>query len=157
MAGLYPFDTIDMSAHAGVIEATYATWRSRGTGAWTGWCVPWASILYTHIGDASSAEKALKDWEFYFCDAGHGSHHDAVRRGFTGFTGRPHVMQMDGQCATATAVLEMMAHEVNGKVEFFRGCPELWREVSFENLALSDGRRVDGRRVDGEIFVAPTR
>ena len=46
-------------------------------------------------------------------------------------------------------------HEVNGKVEFFRGCPESWREVSFENIALSDGSRVNGRRIYGTILVEP--
>ncbi|MBO7683423.1 MAG: alpha-L-fucosidase [Kiritimatiellae bacterium] len=44
-----------------------------------------------------------------------------------------------------------MAHEVNGKTEFFRGCPAEWKDVSFENIALSDGRRVSGRRVDGKV------
>ena len=58
-------------------------------------------------------------------------------------------MQMDGQCAAVTAVLELLAHERNGKVEFFRGCPTEWKNVSFENLALSDGRRVKGCRVNG--------
>ena len=67
--------------------------------------------------------------------------------------GRKTIMQMDGQCAATTAVMEMMAHEVGGKVEFSRGCPDSWREVSFENLALSDGRRVSGSRVDGRITV----
>ena len=63
-------------------------------------------------------------------------------------------MQMDGQCAAAAAVLEMMVHEVNGRPEFFRGCPESWREVSFENVALSDGRRASARRVAGKVDVS---
>ena len=62
-------------------------------------------------------------------------------------------MQMDGQCAAVTAIMEMMAHEVGGKVEFFRGCPDSWKEVSFENLALSDGTRVSGSRVNGKVKV----
>ena len=52
-----------------------------------------------------------------------------------------------------TAVLELMAHEVNGKVEFFRGCPREWKDVSFENLALSDGTRIDGSRINGRVSV----
>lgn len=34
-------------------------------------------------------------------------------------------MQMDGQCCVAAAVLEMMAHEANDRVEYVKGCPEL--------------------------------
>lgn len=29
----------------------------------------------------------------------------------------------------------------------------LWQEVSFENLRLSDGRRVNGRRVNGKVTI----
>ncbi len=153
MAGLYPFDVIDLEDEKvrEIVEATYATWGARGTRQWTGWCVPWASILYTHVGDAGKAVKMIRAWNKYFCDEGHGSHHNAVFEGFTDWTGGRDVMQMDGQCAAATAVMELMVHEVNGKVEFFRGCPEEWKDVSFENIALSDGRRVSGRRVNGKV------
>ena len=47
--------------------------------------------------------------------------------------------------------MEMMAHEVNGQVEFFRGCPESWKEVSFENIRLSDGTSVSGSRTNGVV------
>lgn len=49
--------------------------------------------------------------------------------------------------------LELMAHEIDGKVEFFKGCPDSWKDVSFENLALSDGMRVNGRRAAGRIEI----
>ena len=165
MAGLYPFDTLDISDKAtrDVAAKTYSTWVYQGTGCWTGWCVPWASILNTHVGNAQAAVWMLHAWDAYFCNPGHGSLHNAYAPGFSTFTvfgsfagsGDGQIMQMDGQCAAATAVLELMAHEVNGKVEFFKGCPESWREVSFENLALSDGRRVSGKRVDGKVSVTP--
>ena len=167
MAGLYPFDTLDISDKAtrDVAAKTYNTWVYQGTGCWSGWCVPWASILNTHVGNAQAAVGMLHAWDAYFCNPGHGSLHNAYAPGFSTFTifgsfagsGDGQIMQMDGQCAAATAVLELMAHEVNGKVEFFRGCPESWREVSFENLALADGRRVNGRRVDGKTTVEEAR
>ena len=165
MAGLYPFDTLDISDKAtrDVAAKTYNTWVYQGTGCWSGWCVPWASILNTHVGNAQAAVGMLHAWDAYFCNPGHGSLHNAYAPGFSTFTvfgsfagsGDGQIMQMDGQCAAAAAVLELMAHEVNGKVEFFKGCPESWREVSFENLALSDGRRVGGKRVDGKVSVTP--
>ena len=165
MAGLYPFDTLDISDKAtrDVAAKTYNTWVYQGTGCWSGWCVPWASILNTHVGNAQAAVWMLHAWDAYFCNPGHGSLHNAYAPGFSTFTifgsfagsGDGQIMQMDGQCAAAAAVLELMAHEVNGKVEFFKGCPESWREVSFENLALSDGRRVSGKRVGGKVSVTP--
>ena len=155
MAGLYPFDTIAEADGKidGIVRETYRTWIRRGTGAWTGWCVPWASILHTHMGSADAAVSALHAWRTFFNNPGHGSLHDAFRPGFTIADSHPKIMQMDGQCAAATAIMEMMAHETGGKVEFFRGCPDSWKEVSFENLALSDGTRVSGRRHNGVVEI----
>ena len=155
MAGFYPFDTIDMSdpAGKGVVEDTFRTWVLRGPGLWSGWCVPWASILHTHMGNADAAIHMLHGWKMFYNNSGHGSLHDAFSPGFSVMMGRPTIMQMDGQCAAATAVLELMAHEVDGKVEFFKGCPDSWKDVSFENLALSNGTRVNGRRASGKIVI----
>lgn len=155
MAGLFPFDVFDLSdpATAATVERTYNWWRGKGTGKWSGWCVPWAAVLNVHAGSPGDAVKLLHDWDFYFCGDGHSSHHDAGRKGFTALTGRPRIMQMDGQCAAAAAVLEMVAHETNGRTEFFKGCPPEWTEVSFENVALSDGRRASGVRKDGQATV----
>ena len=157
MAGLFPFDVVDLAdpSAKSAVDRTYAKWREQGTSYWTGWCVPWAAVLELHVGNAEGAVDRLRAWENHFCDNGHGSHHNSVRDGFTKLTHGESVMQMDGQCAATAAVLEMMAHDVNGRVEFFRGCPDSWREVSFENLALSDGTRVSARRVDGKIVQIP--
>ena len=155
MAGLYPFDIIDFGDEKvrADVQETYSTWVCRGTGLWTGWCVPWAAILNVRMGAPEAAVGRLHDWVRYFCNDGHGSHHNAVRPGFTSWINGLGIMQMDGQCAAATAVLELLAHETNGKVEFFKGCPAAWTDVSFENLALSDGRRASGRRLNGKTEV----
>ena len=156
LAGYYPFDVIPTEGREDrmLFERSLATWAFRGTGAWTGWCVPWAAILHIHAGNSRGAVQFLRSWDAYFCDEGHGSHHNSVYSGFTAFGNGRGIMQMDGQCAAVTAVMELMVHEVNGKVEYFRGCPESWKDVSFENVALADGRRVSGRRLNGraEIF-----
>ena len=155
MAGIYPFDTVDFGDPNSrrAAYATYRNWVFKGPGEWSGWCVPWAAILHTRFGSADAAVHMLHNWKVFYNNPGHGSLHDAFRSGFTVFTGRPTIMQMDGQCAAVTAILELMAHETNGRVEFFKGCPDDWKEVSFENLALSDGRRVSGSRINGKVSV----
>jgi len=157
MAGIYPFDTIDRNdkVNVRVLDATYGNWVLRGTGMWSGWCVPWAAILHVDAGNAPAAVSMLRAWDAFYCDEGHGSHHNAVFDGFTNMRHGRDVMQMDGQCAATTAVLELLAHERDGKVDYFRGCPIDWTDVSFENLALSDGRRVSGRRLNGKVTVRP--
>lgn len=155
MAGIYPFDTVDFGDPNSrrAAYATYRNWVFKGPGEWSGWCVPWAAILHTRFGSADAAVQMLHNWKVFYNNPGHGSLHDAFRSGFTVFTGRPTIMQMDGQCAAVTAILELMAHETNGRVEFFKGCPDDWKEVSFENLALSDGRQVSGSRINGKVSV----
>ena len=169
MAALFPFDLIDIKAkeHKEIVELTYWNLVWRGYGEWAGWSMPWASILFTHIGADSAAVDMLHDWERYFTNPGHGSRHDRYRTGFaimnrgrdvrsmTRFGNFPgeEIMQMDGQCASAAAVLELMAHEVNGDTKFFLGCPKEWKEVAFENIALPDGSRVSGRRIDGQVEI----
>ena len=163
MAGLYPFDILDIDdavVRKDVAE-TYRTWTENGTGRWTGWCVPWASILNTHVGNATAAGELLRCWDAYFCNPGHGSLHNAYAPGFSSWTifgsfagsGDGQIMQMDGQCAAVSAILEMMVHEVNGREQYFRGCPESWREVSFENVLTSSGRRISGRRENGIVKI----
>ncbi len=155
MAALFPFDTLDLDdpETRKIVDLTFHTWVIEGTGRWTGWCVPWASVLNVHAGSPERAVGLLRDWDTFYCDEGHGSHHNAVRKGFTKYINGNDVMQMDGQCAAAAAVLELMAHETNGKVEFFKGCPASWKEVSFTNLHLSDGSVVSGRRLNGKIVI----
>ena len=155
MAGLYPFDTIDLAdrAVAEDVKATYRTWVRQGTGLWSGWCVPWAAILHAHVGHPDAAVQTLRAWKAFYNNPGHGSLHDAFNEGFSVMSGRKTIMQMDGACAAVTAVMELMAHETNGRVEFFKGCPSSWKSVSFENLALSDGTRVNGRRTNGKVEI----
>ena len=169
MAGFYPFDTIDILKEPmrEVAGLTYYNWVRRGSGSWAGWSMPWASVLQTHAGNSEAAVLMLRNWKRFFCNPGHGSRHDIYLPGFSsmrrgerfyalGVRGGPpgeEIMQMDGMCASAAAVMELMVHEVNGRNEFFRGCPPEWKRVSFENILLSDGRRVSGERVDGKVTI----
>ena len=169
MAGLYPFDTIDLSdpKTLATVEATYRTWTRQGPGLWSGWCVPWASVLHTHIGNAPAAVFMLHAWDTFFTNPGYGSRHDVYNQGFSvmrrgtnfprftiaGDAPGEEIMQMDGMCASVTAIMELMVHDVNGKHKYFYGCPRTWKDVSFENIRLSDGRRASGTRKRGKVSV----
>ena len=154
MGALYPFNTLDLDDPAVRADAaaTYRNWVLKGTGAWSGWCVPWAAILNVHLGHPEAAVHMLRSWETFYTNPGHGSCHDAQRPGFSTMMGRT-VMQMDGQCAAAAAVMEMMVHETGAKVEYFKGCPSAWKRVSFENIRLADGTRVSGVRENGKVTI----
>lgn len=155
LSGLFPFNTIDRSDPTSMGDAVkaYLRWVEKGHGLWTGWALPWAAVIHVTMGNAEAAVDTLRAWRTYFCDEGFGSHHNSVRGGFTALCGGRGVMQMDGHMGAVSAIMELMVHEVGGETEFFRGCPSSWKNVSFENIALSDGTRVSARRVDGKIFM----
>ena len=171
LAGLFPFDIFDLRdpATAATVRKSYETWDARGTTAWTGWCVPWAAVLNVHAGRAERAVKMLHDYDEYFTNPGHAPRNYAWKPGYStirigrariGADGRyvgHETLDMDGLISACAAVMEMMAHDVNGRTEFFRGCPDEWKDVSFENITLSDGRRVSGRRVDGKVEIEEGR
>ena len=94
----------------------------------------------------------MRAWDTFYTNPGHGSCHDAQKIGFSAMKGRK-VMQMDGMCAAVTAVMEMMVHDTFGKTEYFKGCPESWKKVSFENILQSDGTRVSGVRENGKVQI----
>ena len=51
----------------------FAHWRMKGTSQWTGWCVPWAAVLETHLGNAPASVELLHAWDEYFTNPGHAS------------------------------------------------------------------------------------
>ena len=109
----------------------------------------------------------LHVWDAFFTNPGYGSRHDVYNQGLSimrrgtnsgrftvaGDAPGEEIMQMDGMCASVTAIMELMVHDVNGSPKFFSGCPASWKEVSFENIRLSDGRKASGTRKRGKITV----
>lgn len=161
MAGLVPFDTIDYEDQDvfSIVRETYTTWIQHGSGLWSGWSMPWASMLHTRIGQADAAELMLKLWKRVFTNEGHGSRHNAYFPGYSLQGKHPfaepgdenEIMQMDGAMAATAAVQEMLVHERNGVVRLFAGAPLRWRTVSFRGMLVEGGFLVSASRVNGTV------
>jgi hypothetical protein len=158
MAGLYPFDVIDPCAEewAEVVENTLRQWVMQGPGLWSGWCMPWAAILHTRIGNGDMAELLLEIFERVYTNEGGNTFHDPRFPGFSlmgahtfGLSGEQWTrqrMQIDAQMAAATAVQEMLLSTRRRVNYLFAGAPARWDDVSF-----------DGMRTDGAFLVSATR
>lgn len=168
MAGLFPFDTIDPldPAWTQIVEDTYKQWVFRGPGLWSGWCIPWASILHARIGNADMAEKLLEDYARLFTNEGGNSVHDAQVPGYTLLGGTPSVsrakrgperMQIDACMAAATAVQEMLLSTHRGVDRVFDGVPSGWQDVSFEGMRTAGAFLVSASRVDGRTVEVRVR
>ena len=162
LAGIFPFDTIpldDPSWHEAVSNA-FATWLHYGPAYWSGWCVPWASILSARVGNADAAEFLLEFWERFFINEGRGTLHDCCVGGLN-MMGRPpleedtrhfrDIIQFDAAGGATEAIFEMLCQERRGVTYLFRGAPKRWLDVSFDGIRTTGGVIVSATRRDGRI------
>ena len=162
LAGVFPFDTIpldDPEWHE-IVSNSFATWIHHGPAYWTGWCVPWASILSARVGNADAAEFLLEFWERFFVNEGRGTLHDCHVGGLN-MTGRPaleedtrsfrDIIQFDAAGGATEAIFEMLCQERRGVTYLFRGAPKRWLGVSFDGIRTTGGVLLSAKRVDGKV------
>ncbi len=185
LAGIAPFDTLDLDDEAWrpVIDRSMGHWIRMGMGLWSGWCMSWASMLHSRVGNGEGAELMLELWRRVFTNEGRASMHDAVFNGVTlmgapplvaagsppadgkGSTGAAILreaerMQMDGAMGSVAAVQEMLLHDRGGVLRVFRGVPASWPWVSFQRFRAPGGFIVSGwwdRATGWRVEVTATR
>lgn len=148
LAGIAPFDVFDFDSPEWeeIIRYSLNHWLYHGPGLWSGWCVPWASMIQSRVGNGAAAELYLEIFDRMFTNMGHGTLHDCDSPGFSlmgidavGKERRePEIMQMDGGMGATAAVQEMLLHVRRGVTYVFRAIPENWKDVSFSGM-LTDG------------------
>ena len=161
LAGITPFDTLDLDdgRWRGVVEASLRQWIRLGPGLWSGWCVPWASMIHTRAGNADAAELWLEIWQRLFTNEGQGTLHDVDFAGFSlmgrGPTdNRPkerEVMQIEAGMSCVAAIQEMLLHVRGGVNRLFAGAPRSWQKVGFEGMRTEGAFLVSARRADGRV------
>ncbi len=161
LAGICPFDTLDLddARWQPIYARTINHWIRMGMGMWSGWCVPWASMIHTRLGNANMAELLLEIWERVFTNEGHGTLHDCAFPGFTLIGApalfspvrRPEIMQMDAGMSATVAIIEMLLHSRRGVHDLFAGAPPSWKNVSFDGILTEGAFLVSAARVDGRV------
>lgn len=156
MAGITPFDVLDIDSDPewrAIVARTMNSWIFHGPGLWSGWCVPWAVMLYLHFNLPDPAELLLENWMRVFTNVGHGTLHDADIPGFTLFgqsidnIGKPkggEIMQIEAGMAAVAAIQEMMTHSRRG-VQYFFVCPTRWKSAEFKNILADGGFLISGK------------
>ena len=157
LAGIFPFDVIDLDNpewHS-IVAESFGTWLHHGTAYWSGWCVPWASILSTRVGNADAAEFMLEFWARFFINEGRGTLHDSHIAGYN-MMGQPplavdfvrgrDIIQFDAAGGATEAIYEMLCHERQGVTYLFRGAPKRWLDVSFSGIRTTGGVLVSATR-----------
>ncbi len=161
LGGICPFATIDPDDKdwKEIIANSRTRWTSLGMGEWTGWCLPWASMLYTRFGNGDMAELILEIWKHAFTNDGGASLHDARYTGYTIFAqlDRGEIMQMDGAMGAVTAVQDMLLHTRGETLFPFAGIPHRWKHASFDGMPASGGFVVGGDYRKGKGYILRVR
>ena len=148
LAGIYPFEVVDPLAPEmqEIIQNSIERLTRLGMGEWVGWCMPWASQLYTRCANPEMAELILKIWQNAFNNAGGASLHDGRYKGLTIFAQiRGEVMQIDGGMGAITAIQDQFMHVYDGELRVFYGISDHHTGVSFDRMFAPGGFRVSGR------------
>ncbi|MBN1674008.1 MAG: hypothetical protein JXR37_23360 [Kiritimatiellae bacterium] len=161
LAAICPFDTIDPASDEWrpVVAKSISQWVGKGMGAWSGWCVPWASMIHSRLDNPDMAELLLEIWDRVFTNEGGGTLHDCEFPGFTtmgapsfGETKRPRErMQMDAGMGAIVAIQDMLIHSRRGVHYLFAGAPRRWRNVAFGPMRCEGAFRVGAERHEGQV------
>ncbi len=146
LAGVYPFDIFEYSSngpHQKLIENSMRRLTKMGMGTWSGWCLPWASILWSRMGQGQMACFCLEIFRQFFVRPGFSTTHDAVYPGLTIYDTRPDIMQLDGAMGAAAAVMEMLLHTKGGVLHVFPALAPNWSDVTFKNIRAEGAFLVD--------------
>ncbi len=155
LASIYPFRTIDPRApeHADIVAASIEHWVYMGPGAWSGWCVPWASTIHARLGETEAAVAWLHFWKDVFTNVGRGTLHNANFPGVSVIRspvwsklppGRRNseIMPLDAGFGALTAVFELLVQNWKGEIRVLPGLDKDWRVASFDNVGAEGAFRV---------------
>ncbi len=159
LGGICPFDTIDIHGeeHSSVVLRSIKHWIETGAGRWTGWCMPWASMLHSRLNNGGMAVMLLEILKRVFINEGYGTLHDFNFPGFTVMggslklkenpgevelepdRGTIDVMQLDAGMGAVTAIQDILMHSRRGIIYLFPGIPKTWKNVKFSEMLCEGG------------------
>lgn len=134
-------------------------WILRGMGQWSEWCYPWAMQIHARRGFTESPMLLFELWEKTFINEAKNTVYLPQIQGISAHRRadmlKPkettEIMQLDGTMAGATAILDMLVHELGRTVRLFHGVPKDWQDVSFSNVTLPGKCLISAKRQRGHI------
>ena len=161
LAAMTPFRTVDPfdSVHRAVVAESLRHWVRTGAGLWSGWCLPWASMIASRCNLADAAVAWLHWWRNGFVNAGRAPLHDAAFPGIsdigspdpieTPAEDHPHeIMQCDAAMGAISAIAELLVQVRGDTLWVTPALPATWRDFSFDGVRVEGGFRV-GATIEG--------
>jgi hypothetical protein len=155
LAALHPYDLLDWRTDektSKILSKTLEKWFSQGMGRWSGWSFPWASIIYSRLGNPETAHSVLSIFRRSFMRDDYALRYLPDTMSFTSFySGKNKIMQVEAGMASAAAVMEMMVHTSRGVIYSLNGAPCYWKNISFSGILTEGGFLVSGERKCGRL------
>jgi alpha-L-fucosidase 2 len=153
LLSIYPLGLISHSRskdHREIIRNSMRTLQQKGTEGWTGYSFAWQACLAARAMRGEIAEKALEIFSKHFClkNSLH-CNGDYQRQGYSNFNYRP--FTLEGNCAAAAAIQEMLLQSDNGLIRIFPAIPQSWKDVKFENLRAQGAFLISSEMKGGRI------
>lgn len=164
LASIWPFMSIEPFAdeHWKTVADSIAFWNKTGAGQWTGWCIPWASVICSRL-ELPDAAVTWMHWMLdNFTNEGYGTLHNsdfpgaaALNDGSLESRQKPEnaeVMQMDATMGFLIAVTELCVQNRreggNNVIYVLPKIPRRWKELSFDGIR-TEGAFLIGATVQG--------
>ncbi len=168
LAGIYPFETLnlEMQEHRDVLLSSLRYWIETGPGRWSGWSLPWASMICSRVGLTEMAAWWLKVYEGIYTNVGRGPLHDANIGGFSlldsGIThsakfvhppdyAKYEVIQLDGALGSVSAILDLLVHTSAGVLRILTRLPKGWESAGCEGILAEGAFLVDASWEQGQL------
>lgn len=150
LAAIWPFMSVDPLEHTGVVARSIQHWNAQGVGRWTGWCLPWASILCSRF-DLPDAAVAWLEWLDHYTNVGGGTRHNADFAGISAwdngemwsdplsglrrnYADEAEVMQMDASLGFLIAVSELLVQSRRNAIHVLPRLPRRWKRLRFDSI-----------------------
>lgn len=156
LASLHPYDLLDWRTDKQIdkmLKQTLKRWIEQGMEKWAGWSYPWASIIYSRLGDAESSHIMLSIYRRLFMRDDYALRHLPEQANSKSIYNNNYnkIMQIEGGMASAAAVMEMLIHTSKGIMYPLSGVPCYWKNLSFKNILTEGAFLVSCNLVEGKI------
>ena len=156
LIGIYPYDLFNWrtdALDAEMVNKTINKWIAQGTGLWSGWSFPWASIIYSRLRNAESAHTMLSAFRRGFMKDDFALRYLPDNPVFTSIKGPSgtSIMQIEAGMASTAAVMEMCVYTSRGVIYPMAGIPCYWKNISFKNIRTEGALLVSGERKNGVL------
>ncbi len=147
LLGIYPLKIVDGKK---TLADSLRRIEELGTAQWVGYSFSWMAAMRAYCNDGDTALEYLKKFFDAFCSRN--TFHlngDYKCRGYSDYTYRP--FTLEGNFAAMQAIHEMLVSFDGETLNIFPALPDVWNDVSFQNLRIHGNIRVSAVMTGKEV------